>query len=62
MENGSLETVKTSETITISLAEYESLKTQNAELKQKVDWLMEQFRLSKKKEFGQSSEKANIFR
>ena len=58
MENNSVDTAKTSETITIPIAEYESLKSQNAELKQKVDWLMEQFRLTKKKEFGQSSEKS----
>jgi len=58
MENGSSQTIKTSATITIPLSEYESLKSQNAELKQKVDWLMEQFRLSKKKEFGRSSEKS----
>jgi len=58
MENNSPETAKSVETITIPLAEYESLKSQNAELKQKVDWLIEQFRLSKKREFGQSSEKS----
>jgi len=58
MENGSSQMIKASETITIPLSEYESLKAQNSELKQKVDWLMEQFRLSKKKEFGQSSEKS----
>jgi len=58
MENNPAKAAKPVETITIPLAEYESLKSQNAELKQKVDWLMEQFRLSKKKEFGQSSEKS----
>ena len=61
MENNPVDTAKSVETITIPLAEYESLKSQNAELKQKVDWLMEQFRLSKKKEFGQSSEKSEYF-
>jgi transposase len=58
MVNSSSETIKTTETITISLQEYESLKSQNAELQRKVDWLMEQFRLSKKKQYGQSSEKS----
>ena len=58
MESSSSGTIKSPETITIPLSEYESLKAQNAELKQKVDWLMEQFRLSRKKEFGQSSEKS----
>ena len=36
-------------TITISRAEYEELKSQN-------EWLMEQLRLLKKKQFGASSE------
>ena len=36
---------RTTETITISRAEYDMLKGENAELNQKVDWLMEQLRL-----------------
>ena len=40
---------RTTETITISRAEYEELKSQN-------EWLMEQLRLLKKKQFGASSE------
>ena len=40
---------RTTETITISRAEYEELKSQN-------EWLMEQLRLMKKKQFGASSE------
>jgi transposase len=45
-------------TITISKHEYDSLKAENAELSQKVDWLMAQFRLSKHHTFGASSEKS----
>ena len=45
------------ETITISRGEYEALKSENAELNQKVEWLMEQLRLVRKKQFGASSEK-----
>lgn len=46
----------TVETITISRSEYDAQKEQIAELNQKVDWLMEQLRLLKKKQFGASSE------
>ena len=46
----------TVETITISRAEYDAQKEQIAELNQKVDWLMEQLRLLRKKQFGTSSE------
>ena len=42
---------RTTETITISRAEYEQLKSQN-------EWLMEQLRLLKKKQFGASSEQS----
>ena len=44
------------EMVTISRAEYESMKAQNAELSQQVNWLMEQIRLARKKRFGSSSE------
>ena len=40
---------RNTETITISRAEYDELKSQN-------EWLMEQLRLMKKKQFGSSSE------
>ena len=49
------------ETITITRAEYDALKVlkeQNAELTQQVNWLMEQMRLSKHRQFGSSSEKS----
>ena len=42
--------IRTTETVTISRAEYEELKSQN-------EWLMEQLRLLRKKQFGASSER-----
>ena len=42
--------------VTISRAEYECLKAERDELNQKLDWLMEQMRLAKKKVYGASSE------
>lgn len=53
-ENGT----RTAETVTISRAEYEALKEENAELSRKVDWLMERLRLNRQKRFGASSEKS----
>ena len=50
MEDQTQETRNTG-TITISRAEYEELKSQN-------EWLMEQLRLLKKKQFGASSEQS----
>ena len=47
---------RTTETVTISRAEYDAKEAQIAELNQRVDWLMEQLRLLKKKQFGASSE------
>jgi len=49
------------QTVTISKAEYEelqALKLQNADLQQRVDFLMAQMRLSRQKRFGSSSEKS----
>ncbi len=46
------------EIIRVSRAEYESLLSENKELAKKVDWLMEQMRLSRQKQFGASSEKS----
>jgi transposase len=53
------------ETVTIPRVEYETLKAgyealkeQNAELSQQVQWLMEQMRLNKHRQFGSSSEKS----
>lgn len=43
--------------VTISRAEYESLKSERDELNQKLDWLLEQVRLSRKKLYGVSSER-----
>lgn len=57
-----MENLKTSavqdEIISVSRAEYEALKTHNAELAQQVQWLMEQMRLARQKRFGASSEKS----
>lgn len=49
------------ETVTISKAEYEEFKTlkqQNADLQQCIDFLMAQMRLARHKRFGSSSEKS----
>jgi len=43
---------------TIPTSEYESLKAENAELARKIEWLTEQFRLSRHRQFGASSEKS----
>ena len=51
-------TTTTKEMISIPRDEYEALKAQNKELAQQVQWLMEQMRLSKQKQFGSSSEKS----
>ena len=56
MENRENQTNNTDEMVTISRAEYESLKAERDELNQKLDWLMEQVRLAKKKVYGTSSE------
>ena len=45
-------TTSSTEMMTISRAEYESLKAERDELNQKLDWLMEQVRLAKKKVYG----------
>jgi len=58
MANAIKDNIAPDETITVSRAEYEALKTQNAELTQQVKWLMEQMRLARAKRFGTSSEKS----
>ena len=58
METGVAET-RNAETVTVSRAEYESLKEENAELTRKLEWLMEQLRLGRQKRFGASSEKTD---
>ena len=57
MKNDALNTSTTEEMVTISRAEYEGLKAQNAELEQKLSWLMEQLRLVRHRQFGSSSER-----
>jgi transposase len=44
--------------VTISKTEYDSLKAENAELSKKVEWFMEQFKLTQHHRFGSSSEKS----
>ena len=46
-----------SETVTISKAEYESLKSHCAQLESELNWLKEQLQISKKKTFGSNSER-----
>lgn len=61
MKNGVIlgkSTTEKDEHISISRAEYEALKAENVELNQKLDYLMGQLRLMKKKAFGVSSEQA----
>ena len=48
----------TTEMVTISRAEYDADKAHIAELEQQVQWLMEQMKLLKRKQFGAASEKA----
>ena len=47
---------RNTETITISCAEYDAQQARLAELQHQNEWLMEQLRLLKKKQFGPSSE------
>ena len=48
----------TTKTITISETEYNNLQTECSSLKQQVDYLMSQLKLSKHRQFGASSEKS----
>ena len=71
MDMKALTTSTTADTVTISRAEYEALQAKNASLQETLtakcrelaaallnnEWLMEQLKLSRKKLFGQSSEK-----
>ena len=50
MKNDALNTSTTEEMVTISRAEYEGMKAQ-------IDWLMEQLRLARHRQFGSSSER-----
>jgi transposase len=44
--------------VTISAEEYETLKAQNEQLQQQVDYLLEQVRMARRRQFGASSEKS----
>jgi transposase len=47
---------KNSETITVPLSEYQSLKERCSELETQVKWLMEQLKINNKKTYGSKSE------
>ena len=49
--------IKNCETVTITKAEYESLKEHCANLESELIWLKKQLQISKKKTFGSSSER-----
>ena len=57
MKNERNHGTSTPEMGTISRAEYASLKAERDELNQKLDWLLEQVRLNRKKLYGVSSER-----
>ena len=57
MKNERKHETSTPEMVTISRAEYASLKAERDELNQKLDWLLEQVRLNRKKLYGVSSER-----
>jgi transposase len=58
MENTIEQNTHEEETLADLRVKYAALKTENAELNQKVQWLMEQMRLLRQKQFGSSSEKS----
>ena len=55
MKNKAVSETSNAETVTISRAEYEGLQ----ELKKQYEWLLEQLRVMKSKQYGSSSEKAS---
>ena len=57
MKNERNHGTSTPEMVTISRAESASLKAERDELNQKLDWLLEQVRLNRKKLYGVSSER-----
>lgn len=59
MENKTNFGTSNTEMVTISRVEYDADKAYIAELEQQVQWLMEQMKLLKRKQFGSSSEKAS---
>lgn len=61
MKNDKIKSINTAETITISRAEYNELvaaKAQASELSQQVQYLLEQMKLARKKQFGASAEQS----
>ena len=53
--------VKSSETVTITKAEYESFKAHCYQLESELNWIKEQLQINKKKSFGSSSEHMEDF-
>ena len=52
MKNETTSTKRTTETVTISSAEYERLKRENEQLEDRVRWLEEQLKVLAKNHFG----------
>ena len=59
MKNDTSTTTRTTETVTISSAEYESLKQENEWLNGRVRWLEEQLKVLAKNHFGSNHESAS---
>ena len=59
MENKAVLETSNAEMVTIPRAEYERLKADYEELKAQHNWLMEQLRVIRSKQFGSASEKAS---
>lgn len=59
MKNETASTKRTTETVTISSAEYERLKRENEHLEGRVRWLEEQLKVLAKNHFGSKHETAS---
>lgn len=53
-------TTNNDEQVTVSLSEYELLKSENEKLKKKVDWLMEQFIVANQHIFGSKKDHVDV--
>ena len=59
MKNNTTSTTRTTETETVSRAEYERLKRENEQLEGRVRWLEEQLKVLAKNHFGSKHETAS---